>query len=66
MKTLYTKTQLLHVFAAWGVSATVPAKGQKTVVSFPPPAALNLAVITWDTAKSSYGDRLYCVEMTRG
>ena len=60
----YTKEQMLHVLQAWGVKESLPGKGMSLRICFPPPAILNLAVITIHDMKSTYGKRLYKVEMT--
>lgn len=61
--TLVTKDQLLGILAAWGVSEPPPRKGQALRVCFPPPATLNLATVTPDKARSTYGKPLFRVEL---
>lgn len=63
MTMYYTKDQLIKIFEDWGVKESPPPKGQKVIVAFPRPATPNLATITRDTKKSTYGKPLYCVEM---
>ena len=61
---LYNKQQMLHVISAWGVDAQLPTKGKKTVVSWPAPTVLDLAEITVDDQKTTYGKTMYKVVMT--
>lgn len=61
---LYNKQQMLHVISAWGVDAKLPTKGKKTVVSWPAPTVLDLAEITVDDQKTTYGKTMYKVVMT--
>lgn len=61
---VYTKDQLLKVLEAWGVDASPPKKRESLVLTFPPPAALDLATVTLHPEKGVYGNALYTVELT--
>jgi hypothetical protein len=61
---LYNKQQMLHIISAWGVDAQLPTKGNKTVVQWPAQAVLDMAEITVDDKKTTYGKTMYKVVLT--
>ena len=60
----YNKQQMLQVISSWGVIAELPKKGKKTIVAWPAPTVLDLAEITVDENKTTYGKTMYKVVMT--
>jgi len=56
---MYTKVQLLRLFADLGVTEPIPTKVKVVYIAFPPPHVRRLATVTWSTHKSTYGKRLY-------
>jgi hypothetical protein len=63
-KTLLTKLQVQTILASWKVVAEVPKKNEKLVVALPN-EHLNVAKITWNEEKGTYGERLYQLVMYR-
>jgi len=62
---LYTKNEMQSVLKAWRINKQLPKKNEKVIITFAPPAILNVATITWTVLKGVYGKRLYRVIMER-
>lgn len=62
-ESLLTKVQLKLILKAWGVDDPVPGKGKSLIVTWPKPTQPEIAKVTWTDLRSTYGQRLYRVEM---
>lgn len=61
---MYTKKQLLRLFADARTTEPPPKKRQTVYINFPPTCVRRLATVTWYTYKSTYGKRLYLYVLT--
>lgn len=60
---LVTKDQLLKAFAGWKCEEPAPGKKRKVIIAFPKPTNPHTATIRWSEHKSTYGKRLYEIEL---